>query len=100
MWRRWSSRRWIPTPGRNVRVAVCGAIRFPTRQSLVTHQLKSATTALFLPLLKRLVRLAKRTGRLIVLVLDNGVSFNSRLAQIALPGDERARVHPAGTHRA
>lgn len=84
MWRRRSSRRWIPTPGRNVRIAVCGAIRFPTRQFLFTHQPKSATTALFLPLLERLVRRAKRTGRRIVLVLDNGVPFNSRLAQMAL----------------
>jgi transposase len=84
MWRRRRSRRWIPTPGRNIRVAVCGAIRFPTRQFLFTHQPKSATTALFLPLLERLVRRAKRTGRRIVLVLDNGVPFNSRLARIAL----------------
>ncbi|WP_256561633.1 transposase [Pyxidicoccus xibeiensis] len=71
-------------PGRNFRVAVCGAIHFPTRQFLFTHQPKSASTALFLPLLKRLVRRAKRTGRRIVLVLDNGVPFNSRLAQMAL----------------
>lgn len=65
-------------------MAVCGAIRFPTRQFLFTHQPNTATTALFLPLLEHLVRRAKRTGRRIVLVLDNGVPFNSRLARTAL----------------
>nr|WP_281255340.1 transposase [Cystobacter ferrugineus] len=84
MWRRRGSRHWIPTPGRNVRVAVCGAIRFPTRQFLFTHQSRTVTTALFLPLLERLVRRAKRTGRRIVLVIDNGVPFNSRLSRTAL----------------
>jgi transposase len=84
MWRRRGSRRRLATPGQNLRVAVCGAIRFPTRQFLFTHQPRTATTALFLPLLERLVRRAKRTGRRIVLVLDNGVPFNSRLARTAL----------------
>lgn len=84
MWRRRGRRQWILTPGRNLRVAVCGAIRFPTRQFLFTHQPKSATTALFLPLLERLVRRARQTGKRIVLVLDNGSPFNSRLAQTAL----------------
>jgi transposase len=84
MWRRRGSRRWIPTPGQNLRVAVCGAIRFPTRQFLFTHQPRSASTALFLPLLERLVDRAQRTGRRIVLVLDNGVPFNSRLSRGAI----------------
>jgi transposase len=84
MWRRRGSRSRILTPGQNLRVAVCGAIRYPTRQFLFTHRPKTATTALFLPLLEQLVRRAKRTGRRIVLVLDNGVPFNSRLAQTAL----------------
>ncbi|WP_407740863.1 transposase [Hyalangium sp.] len=84
MWRRRGRRLWLPTPGQNVRVAVCGAIRFPTKQFLFTHQPKTATTALFLPLLERLVRRAKLTGKRIVLVLDNGVPFNSRLARTAL----------------
>lgn len=84
MWRRRGNRCRILTPGQNVRVAICGAIRFPTKQFLFTHQPRTATTALFLPLLARLVRRAKRTGRRIVLVLDNGVPFNSRLTQTAL----------------
>jgi hypothetical protein len=84
MWRRRGTRLWVPTPGKNLRVAVCGAIRFPTREFLFTHQLQSVNTALFLPLLKQLVHRARRTGRPIVLVLDNGVPFNSRLAQSAL----------------
>lgn len=84
MWRRRGGSRWIPTPGKNLRVAVCGAIRFPTRQFLFTHQPSSASTALFLPLLERLVKRARRTGRRIVLVLDNGVPFTSRLSRAAL----------------
>jgi transposase len=84
MWRRRGTRMWVRTPGQNVRVAVCGAIRFPTRQFLFTHQPRNATTALFLPLLEQLVRRAQRTGRRLVLVLDNGVPFNSRLSQAAL----------------
>ena len=84
MWRRRGSNRWIPTPGKNLRVAVCGAIRFPTRQFLFTHQPKSASTALFLPLLEQLVKRAQRTRRRIVLVLDNGVPFNSHLSRAAL----------------
>jgi transposase len=84
MWRRRGARQWVKTPGQNVRVAVCGAIRFPSRQFLFTHQPKTATTALFLPLLAQLEQRARRTGRPIVLVLDNGVPFNSRLSQAAL----------------
>jgi transposase len=84
MWRRRGSTRWIPTPGKNLRVAVCGAIRFPTRHFLFTHQPKSASTALFLPLLEHLVKRAQRTGRRIVLVLDNGVPFNSHLSKAAV----------------
>lgn len=83
-WRRRGTRLWVTTPGRNVRVAVCGAIRFPTRQFLFTHQPRNATTALFLPLLEQLVRRAQLTGRHIVLVLDNGVPFNSQRARAAL----------------
>lgn len=63
---------------------MCGAVRFPTRQFLFTHQPKTATTALFLPLLAQLEQRARRTRRPIVLVLDNGVPINSRLSQAAL----------------
>lgn len=84
MWRRQGTRLRVTTPGKNLRVAVCGAIRFPTREFLFTHQLGNATTALFLPLLEQLVQRAQRTGRSIVLVLDNGVPFNSRMARAAL----------------
>jgi DDE superfamily endonuclease len=84
MWRLRGARLWVPTPGKNLRVAVCGAIRFPTREFLFTHQLKSINTALLLPLLEQLVHRAQRTGRPIVLVHDNGVPFNSLLAQATL----------------
>lgn len=84
MWRRKGQRLLVPTPGKNVRVGVVGAIRFPDRHFLFTHQPKSVTTALFLPLLAMLVARAKRTGRRIVLVLDNGGPFISLRAQAAL----------------
>ena len=90
MWRRKGQRLLVPTPGKNVRVGVVGAIRFPSRHFLFEHQPRSVTTALFLSVLAKLVARAKRTGRRIVLVLDNGGPFTSRRAQAAL---EAARPH-------
>jgi transposase len=84
MWRPRGSRLWLLTPGKNLRVAICGAIRFPTGEFLFTHREKSVTTDLFLPLLEHLVRRAKRTGRRIVLVLDNGSPFTSKRSLAAL----------------
>jgi transposase len=84
MWRPRGSRLWVPTPGKNIRVAVCGAIHFPSGEFLFTHQEKSVTTDLFLPLLEQLVRRAKSTGRRIVLVLDNGSPFTSKRSVAAL----------------
>ncbi|RKG72396.1 hypothetical protein D7W82_39715 [Corallococcus sp. CA049B] len=84
MWRRKGQRLLVPTPGKNVRVGVVGAIRFPSRHFLFAYQPKSVTTALFLSLLEKLVARAKRTARRIVLVLDNGGPFTSHRAQAAL----------------
>jgi transposase len=84
MWRPRGSRLWLRTPGKNIRVAVCGAICFTTGEFLFTHRLKSVTTELFLPLLEQLVQRAKNTGRRIVLVLDNGSPFRSKRALAAL----------------
>ena len=84
MWRRRGQRLLLPTPGSNVRVGVCGAIHFPSQQFLFTHQPRSVTTDLFLPLLERLVERARSNGRRIVLVLDNGSPFTSRRALTAL----------------
>ncbi len=84
MWRRRGSRLTLPTPGTNVRVGVVGAIRYPNQHFLFTHQPRTVTAALVPPLLNQLVARAKRTGRRIVLVIDNGRPFSAQLAQTAL----------------
>jgi transposase len=84
MWRKRGLRLLIATPGSNVRLAVCGAFRWPAGPFLFAHGDKSVVTAQFLQLLKQLSRRAHRTGRRIVLVLDNGSVFTSRAAMRAI----------------
>jgi hypothetical protein len=60
---------------------VVGAVRYPTGDFRFAHQPRSVCTALFLPVLETLVKRAKRTGRRIVLVLDNGGCFTSRTSR-------------------
>lgn len=83
-WRRRGSRLALRTPGKNVRVGVVGAIRYPGGDFRFAHQPWSVNSALFLALLPVLVERAKRTGRRIVLVLDNGGEFTSRASSAAL----------------
>jgi hypothetical protein len=83
-WRRRGKRLALHTPGKNVRVGVVGAVRYPTGDFRFAHQPKSVTTALFLAVLRTLVKRAKRTGRRIVLVLDNGGCFTSRTSRAAI----------------
>jgi transposase len=84
MWRRRGQRLLLHTPGKNVRVAVCGALRYPKGPFLFSHGPKSVTTDLFIVLLSKLVRRARRTGKRVVLVLDNGSCFTSKRASQAL----------------
>jgi transposase len=84
MWRKRGRRLKVPTPGSNVRVAVCGAMRYPDGPFFFTHGPRSVDTSLFLALLQKLVRRAQRTGRRLVLVLDNGPCFTSARASRAL----------------
>jgi DDE superfamily endonuclease len=84
MWKRKGSRLWLPTPGKNVRVGVVGALRYPDQHFLFTHQPDRVTSSLFLPLLEKLVAHAKRTDRRVVLVLDNGNTFTAHRARAAL----------------
>ena len=85
MWHVRGKRPRIPTPGQNVRVAVCGAYRYPEGPFLSTFGPKNVNTNLFIPLLKLLSRRVKRTRRPIVLVLDNARYFRkSRRSQAAL----------------
>ena len=75
MWHVRGKRAQIPTPGKNIRVAVYGAYRYPDGPFLSTFGSKSVNTDLFIPFLKLLERRVKRTGRPIVLVLDNAGYF-------------------------
>jgi transposase len=63
---------------------VVGAVRYPTGDFRFAHQPRSVSTALFLPVLETLVKRAKRTGRRIVLVLDNGGCFTSCTSRAAI----------------
>ncbi|MBE4747166.1 hypothetical protein G4177_03125 [Corallococcus sp. ZKHCc1 1396] len=83
MWRMRGQRLLIATPGSNVRIAVCGAYRWPAGPFLFAQRDKSVVT-LFLELLKQLRQRARRTRRRLVLVLDNGSVFTSRAALRAI----------------
>ncbi len=89
MWRRRGRRLLVHTPGKNVRVAVCGALRYPKGPFLFTHGPKSVHTDLFIALLNKLVRRARRTGKRIILVLDNGGCFTSKRSSQALHAARR-----------
>ena len=68
----------IPTPGKNARVAVCGAYRWPDGPFVFTHGPKCVNTGLFVGMLEMLEARARRTGKRIVLVLDNGSAHKSK----------------------
>jgi len=75
----------IETPGKNHRVGVCGAFRYPDGPFLFTYRLwKNAVTEQTVGLLQLLADRARRTGRRIILVLDNGSTYTSKgsLAEI------------------
>jgi transposase len=85
MWHPRGERLFIPTPGLNLRVAVCGAYRYPDGPFLATYGSRNVNTDIFLSLLTLLVRRAKRTGRVIILVLDNARYFRkAKRAQVKL----------------
>jgi len=94
MWRRRGKILYVPTPGTNVRVPVCGAFRYPDGPFLFSHGLKDrhVNTQTFLNLLDLLVARAARTGRRIVLVLDHGSTFTSDRALDALARASMIRV--------
>ena len=75
----------IETPGKNHRVGVCGAYRYPDGPFLFTYRLwKNPITEHTVGLLNLLADRARRTGKRITLVLDNGSTFTSKrsLAEI------------------
>lgn len=83
-WRRRGCPRHVATPGKNARLAVCGAFRWPDGPFLFHHGPRSVDTACFLGLLVSLVRRARATGRRIVLVLDNASAHTSARSRKAL----------------
>jgi len=85
MWRPRGERLYIPTPGKNYRVGVCGAYRYPDGPFLFTYRLwKNPITQHFVDLLGLLAERARRTGKKITLVLDNGSSFTSKRSRVEL----------------
>jgi len=71
----------ISTPGKNKKVAVCGAMRWPDGPFVFSDGSGYPNTSLFVRMLQRLKIRARRTGRRIVLVLDNGSAHTSRLSR-------------------
>lgn len=72
----------IETPGKNRRVGVCGAFRYPDGPFLFTYRLwKNPITEHTIGLLHLLAARARRTGKRILLVLDNGSAFTSKRSQ-------------------
>src|ERR1700741_2664444 len=77
-WRRRGEPRRVPTPGKNSKVAVCGAYRWPDGPFVFSHGPKSVNTARFVEMVTRLAHRARRTGKRVMLVLDNGSGDTSR----------------------
>lgn len=74
----------MSTPGRNVRVSVFGAYRWPDGPFRFALDRGGVRTDLFLPVLEMLRQRARRTGRLVVLVSDNGSAQTSKRSTIAV----------------
>lgn len=72
--------REVPTPGKNLKIAITGAIQYPTGE--LRYEISPrCTTAPFCLLLDQLGSRARRTGRRILLVLDNGRAHKTAAAQ-------------------
>lgn len=83
-WRRRGTVKRVATPGKNVRVPIFGAYRWPDGPFLFGQGTKGVNTDLFLDLLGQLARHARRVRRIVVLVLDNGSAQKSHRSQAAL----------------
>jgi transposase len=86
MWRRRGTVLYIKTPGKNVRVPICGAMRFPDGPFIyeVGPLYKHVNTSTFVGMLQKAIGRAKRTGKRIILVLDNGSAHTSAAATRAI----------------
>lgn len=76
---------YIPTLGKNWCVGVCGAFRYPDGPFLFTYRLwKNAITEQTVGLVHLLADRARRTGKKIILVLDNGSCYTSNRSKAEL----------------
>lgn len=82
-WRRRGSPKRVRTPGSNVRASVFGAYRWPDGPFRYAADKGNVRTDLVLPVLETLRRRARRTGRHVVLVTDNGSAQTSRRSDAA-----------------
>jgi len=82
-WRRRGSLKRVRTPGSNVRASVFGAYRWPDGPFRYVADKGNVRTDLVLPVLETLRRRARRTGRHVVLVTDNGSAQTSRRSDAA-----------------
>jgi hypothetical protein len=84
-WRRRGTVKRVPTPGKNVKVPVFGAYRWPDGPFLFAHGTTGGvTTVLFLEVLRQLAQHARRVRRIVVLVLDHGSAQTSGRAEAAV----------------
>lgn len=74
----------IPTPGKNRRVAVQGAICWPNGPFRFSYGPRSVNTNVFLGILPQLAERVRKSGKRIVLVLDNGSAHTSKRSTAAL----------------
>lgn len=74
----------IPTPGKNARVAVCGAMRWPDGPFVFMHGPKCVNTGLFVGMVQMLETRARRTGKRVILVIDNGSAHKSKRSSAEL----------------
>lgn len=90
MWRLRGTVLYIETPGKNVKVPVCGAMRYPDGPFVYPAgpAYTNVKTATFIGMLRKLAARARRHGKRMILVLDNGSAHTSTLAQ-----DEIAAHH-------
>lgn len=84
VWRRRGRPRYVATPGKNLRVAVMGAVRWPHGPFRCAYAMGNVNTALVVALLERLAAHATRARRRIVLVLDNGSANTSKRSVAAI----------------
>lgn len=95
MWRLRGTTLLIETPGKNVRVPICGALRYP--DGPFVYELgplyRHPNSRTFIGTLEKLVDRARRTHKRIILVLDNGSNHTSGISMRAIQAaKEHVRV--------